>query len=55
MAAMEKALAALPRRRALVVTGSPDQVPWRCVGGAIYTLQRLGHKDVTFVAESLGK
>ena len=27
------------------------QTPYRCLGGAIYTLQRAGFKDVGFIAE----
>ena len=55
-AGVRTALAALPRRRSLLVTASPspDEVPWRCVGGAIYMLQGLGRK-VGFIAEPPGE
>lgn len=36
-------------RRAHIVSDMPT--PYRCIGGAIYTLQMAGFKDVGFVAE----
>ena len=42
--------AAQSRRRAHI-DADMEQTPYRCLGGAIYTLQRAGFKDVGFVAE----
>ena len=40
---------AMSRRHARVASDMAD-VPYRCVGGVIFTLQQAGFKDVGFVA-----
>jgi len=52
---LESLTAAAPRwrgRRA-VVSGGTD-IPYKCVGGALFALQRAGLKPVTFIAELPG-
>jgi len=41
---------ARPGRRARI-DSDMDQTPYRCIGGAIYTLQLAGFKQVGFVSE----
>ncbi|WP_374942911.1 hypothetical protein [Sphingomonas sp.] len=42
---------ALPNRRATIVLVNDVDTPYRCVGGFIYTLQRLGYRHIGFVSE----
>ncbi|MFD1951769.1 hypothetical protein ACFSGX_13425 [Sphingomonas arantia] len=41
---------AKPGRRAFIDSNMAE-TPYRCVGGAIFALQRAGFKEVSFVAE----
>jgi hypothetical protein len=47
--AMKPAVRSLPKGRAVKLVGS-ETIPYRCIGGAIYTLQRHGVAKVGFVA-----
>ena len=44
-AELEKALAILPKGSDIRVVAD-DTVPYRCIGGVIYVLQRLGHTRI---------
>lgn len=50
-AALEAALSSYEDQNVTFrVNGSTD-VPYRCIGGAVYTLQRSGHSKIGFISE----
>lgn len=41
----------LPDRAASIAISNSRRVPYRCVGGLIFTLQRLGYSRIGFISE----
>lgn len=49
---MEAALTPFAQAKANIRIVGDQNVPYRCIGGSIYTMQRQGHTKVAFISDA---